>query len=110
VTASNVLVLGAAPPATNLGIGVGSGCSVPRLASSFLCSTASADAVFAPQLYSTLYGTLAFTMGGSGSGIASQANQLEWDGYFEVDPVPEPAGLPPIGGGLLALALLRRRG
>ena len=47
-------------------------------------------------------------MGGSNS-PDYQANQLEWDAYFEVDPVPEPVSLPLIGGGLLAFALRRRR-
>ena len=106
------LVLDAGPPpspGTNLGVDVSTGCSVPSNGSSFICPAASADAVFAPRFYNTLYGSLVFSMGGSGSWDASQANQLGWDGSFEVDPVPEPVSLPLIGGGLLALALRRRR-
>jgi hypothetical protein len=108
--ASNVLVLEAGDPAADLGVDVGGDCTVPVSldGSSFTCSTSSADAVFAPQSYDTLYATLAFSMGGSSSD-ASHANHLLWDAYFEVDPVPEPVSLPLIGGGLLALALLPRR-
>jgi hypothetical protein len=106
--AANVLVLEAGNPAADLGVDVGAACTVPSGISSFLCSTSSADAVFAPQFYDTLYGTLAFSMGGSNS-FDYQANQLAWDAYFEVDPVPEPVNLSLIGVGLLALAMRRRR-
>ena len=103
------LVLDAGPPRTNLGVDVSSGCTPPSGNSSFLCATADAGAAFAPRLYNILYGSLTFSMGGSGRGVASEANHLEWDVYFEVDPVPEPVSAPLIGGGVLALALRRRR-
>jgi hypothetical protein len=106
--AANVLVLDAGDPMANLGIDVGNGCTVPSGKPSFLCTTSSAGATFAPQSYSTLYGALAFSMGGSNSD-PFHANHLDWDVYFEVDSVPEPASLPLIGGGLLALVLRRKR-
>jgi hypothetical protein len=105
--ATNVLVLEAGDPAADLGVDVGTGCTVPSGVSSFLCSASSADATFAPQSYTTLDATLAFSMGGSNS-PDYQANQLAWDAYFEVDSVPEPAGLSFLGG-LLAFVLRRRR-
>jgi hypothetical protein len=106
--ATNVLVLQAGDPAADLGVDVGAGCTVPSGVPSFLCGASSADATFAPQSYDTLYVTLAFSMGGSNS-PDYQANQLAWDAYFEVDPVPEPVSLSLIGGGLLAFALRRGR-